>query len=169
MTQRVFSSDLKNFALEHSIPQPGAVTRNGAPLAKKSASFSRALKSQEQFVCNHQIEIFSTSSRFTTVPSGSCARREQISPDDLLAHVAPHGWEHIGLTGDYVWAEANPAAQFRPLREVRSSARPPSVVWRYEVLERVQRRRSAPVIKGPTNNVAGAAPPAQIISVTMLH
>ena len=23
-------------------------------------------------------------------------------PDDLLAHVAPLGWEHIGLTGDYV-------------------------------------------------------------------
>ena len=24
-------------------------------------------------------------------------------PDDLLAHVAPLGWEHIGLAGDYVW------------------------------------------------------------------
>ena len=31
-------------------------------------------------------------------------------PDDLLAHVAPLGWEHIGLTGDYVWTEANPTA-----------------------------------------------------------
>ena len=41
-------------------------------------------------------------------------------PDDLLAHVAPLGWEHIGLTGDYVWTEANPAAPFRPLREVHS-------------------------------------------------
>jgi TnpA family transposase len=41
-------------------------------------------------------------------------------PDDLLAHVAPLGWEHIGLTGDYVWTEATPAAPFRPLREVRS-------------------------------------------------
>ena len=27
-------------------------------------------------------------------------------PDDLLAHVAPLGWEHIGLTGDYVWTDA---------------------------------------------------------------
>jgi len=25
-------------------------------------------------------------------------------PDDLLPHVAPLGWEHIALTGDYVWA-----------------------------------------------------------------
>jgi TnpA family transposase len=41
-------------------------------------------------------------------------------PDDLLAHVAPLGWEHIGLTGDYVWTEANPTAPFRPLREVRA-------------------------------------------------
>jgi hypothetical protein len=45
-------------------------------------------------------------------------------PDDLLAHVAPLGWEHIGLTGDYVWTEANPAAPFRPLREVRSMFQP---------------------------------------------
>lgn len=38
-------------------------------------------------------------------------------PDDLLAHVAPLGWEHISLTGDYVWqslwSDPNP---FRPLR-----------------------------------------------------
>ena len=27
-------------------------------------------------------------------------------PDDLLAHVAPLGWEHIALTGDYVWSAA---------------------------------------------------------------
>jgi hypothetical protein len=45
-------------------------------------------------------------------------------PDDLLAHVAPLGWEHIGLTGDYVWTEANPAAPFRPLREVRFRFQP---------------------------------------------
>jgi hypothetical protein len=25
--------------------------------------------------------------------------------DDLLAHVAPLGWDHIGLTGDYVWTD----------------------------------------------------------------
>lgn len=41
-------------------------------------------------------------------------------PDDLLAHVAPLGWEHIALTGDYVWNAANPNASFRPLRDVRA-------------------------------------------------
>lgn len=40
-------------------------------------------------------------------------------PDDLLAHVAPLGWEHIALTGDYVWTSANPPLSFRPLRDVR--------------------------------------------------
>ena len=40
--------------------------------------------------------------------------------DDLLAHVAPLGWEHIALTGDYVWSAAGPEAGFRPLRDVRS-------------------------------------------------
>ena len=42
-------------------------------------------------------------------------------PDDLLAHVAPLGWEHIGLTGDYVWSVPDPAASFRPLRDVQAT------------------------------------------------
>ena len=42
-------------------------------------------------------------------------------PDDLLAHVAPLGWEHIALTGDYVWTSPDPSAAFRPLRDVRST------------------------------------------------
>ncbi len=38
-------------------------------------------------------------------------------PDDVLAHVAPLGWEHIGLTGDYLWSEiGQPRDDFRPLR-----------------------------------------------------
>ena len=40
-------------------------------------------------------------------------------PDDLLAHVAKLGWEHIALTGDYVWVSANPLVSFRPRRDVR--------------------------------------------------
>jgi hypothetical protein len=41
-------------------------------------------------------------------------------PDDLLAHVAPLGWEHIGFSGDYIWSDASPGPGFRPLRDVRS-------------------------------------------------
>lgn len=38
-------------------------------------------------------------------------------PDRLLAHVAPLGWEHVSLTGDYLWAEIDkPRDRFRPLR-----------------------------------------------------
>ena len=29
--------------------------------------------------------------------------RGEIIPDELLAHVAPLGWEHIAFNGDYVW------------------------------------------------------------------
>ncbi len=42
-------------------------------------------------------------------------------PDDLLAHVAPLGWEHIALTGDYVWASGSATPDFRPLRDVPSA------------------------------------------------
>src|SRR3954463_1213351 len=41
-------------------------------------------------------------------------------PDDLLAHVAPLGWEHIALTGDYIWTNAQPLMGFRPLRAVHA-------------------------------------------------
>jgi len=33
-------------------------------------------------------------------------------------------WEHVGLTGDYVWTEVNPAVPIRPLRVVRTMFQP---------------------------------------------
>ena len=40
-------------------------------------------------------------------------------PPNLVRHVAPLGWEHVGLTGDYVWAaDTQPApGALRPLRD----------------------------------------------------
>jgi hypothetical protein len=37
----------------------------------------------------------------------------------LVRHVAPLGWEHISLTGDYIWAESAQLTRdrLRPLRE----------------------------------------------------
>jgi Tn3 transposase DDE domain len=45
-------------------------------------------------------------------------RQGRTVKEDLLRHVAPLGWEHIGLTGDYVWsAEDQPrVGALRPLR-----------------------------------------------------
>lgn len=38
------------------------------------------------------------------------------APDDLLTHVAPLGWSHISLSGDYLWEQAIQAGNdFRPL------------------------------------------------------
>jgi TnpA family transposase len=41
---------------------------------------------------------------------------------EIAKHVAPLGWEHIGLTGDYVWSSADLPADgsFRPLRRKES-------------------------------------------------
>jgi TnpA family transposase len=46
------------------------------------------------------------------------ARGHAVTPD-LIRHVAPLGWEHVSLTGDYVWAAAaqSIAGALRPLRE----------------------------------------------------
>jgi TnpA family transposase len=47
-------------------------------------------------------------------------RRGETVPDALLTHIAPLGWQHINLTGDYLW-EADAAVgrhEFRPLRGI---------------------------------------------------
>ena len=38
--------------------------------------------------------------------------------ESLLQHLSPMGWEHINLTGDYVWPASKhlQKAKFRPLR-----------------------------------------------------
>lgn len=38
--------------------------------------------------------------------------------ETLLSHLSPLGWEHINLTGDYIWPQNHPVKQrqFRPLR-----------------------------------------------------
>jgi len=47
-------------------------------------------------------------------------RRGETVPDALLAHLVPLGWQHINLTGDYLWEADNlPAAEeFRQLRQL---------------------------------------------------
>ena len=41
----------------------------------------------------------------------------------LLPHLSPLGWEHINLTGDYIWRQNKQVEQgkFRPLRESREA------------------------------------------------
>ena len=40
--------------------------------------------------------------------------------DELVAHIAPLGWEHITLNGDYVWPAQPLGTAFRPLRNPRA-------------------------------------------------
>jgi len=49
-------------------------------------------------------------------------RQSRTVNEDLLRHVAPLGWEHIGLTGDYVWSDAEQprTGTLRPLRRRQS-------------------------------------------------
>jgi Tn3 transposase DDE domain len=49
-------------------------------------------------------------------------RTDRSIEDNLAAHLSPLSWEHIHLTGDYVWHANKRVARgrFRPLR--RSSA-----------------------------------------------
>lgn len=44
-------------------------------------------------------------------------------PEDLLRHVAPLGWNHISLTGDYLWTQVTtPGDGFRPLNIIDEAA-----------------------------------------------
>jgi Tn3 transposase DDE domain len=44
----------------------------------------------------------------------------EVIGDELLAHIAPLGWEHITFNGDYVWPTGPLQQDFRPLRNPRS-------------------------------------------------
>jgi hypothetical protein len=48
-------------------------------------------------------------------------------PDHLLTHLSPLVWEHVNLTGDYVWAATEQMTEnpdgFRPLRLPADPAR----------------------------------------------
>jgi hypothetical protein len=49
-------------------------------------------------------------------------RQAENIPDNLLAHLFPLGWEHVNLTGDYVWAAGqNVSANNDGLRPLRPS------------------------------------------------
>ena len=54
-------------------------------------------------------------------------RQAEDVPDQLLAHLSPLGWEHVNLTGDYIWSAERPATEnsdgFRPLRAAPDTAR----------------------------------------------
>ena len=42
----------------------------------------------------------------------------EIVDDKILQHLSPLGWEHVNLTGDYIWRQSRQPEQgkFRPLR-----------------------------------------------------
>ncbi len=42
--------------------------------------------------------------RYLQAAFDALAARGAAVPPDLMRHIAPPGWEHISLTGDYVWA-----------------------------------------------------------------
>jgi Tn3 transposase DDE domain len=53
-------------------------------------------------------------------------RQAEEVPDRFLAHLSPLGWEHVNLTGDYVWSAKQPATEnhdeLRPLRIMPEAA-----------------------------------------------
>ena len=63
-----------------------------------------------------------------TTASGEHLREVEDVPDDLLAHLSPLGWEHVNLTGDYVWSRADQrtvnADGYRPLRTASEATLP---------------------------------------------
>ena len=63
-------------------------------------------------------------SRYLAAAFESLWRDGQPLLSDIMKHVAPLGWEHISLTGDYIWNERSQPTdgQLRPLR------RPPSLL-----------------------------------------
>ena len=59
--------------------------------------------------------------RYLEAALGDLAQRGIDTRPELVRHIAPVVWEHISLTGDYVWgAEPLPEHGLRPLRRPAS-------------------------------------------------
>jgi hypothetical protein len=54
-------------------------------------------------------------------------RQVEDIPDHLLAHLSPLGWEHVNLTGDYIWGAPRNASEnpdgLQPLRAMPEPVR----------------------------------------------
>ena len=50
----------------------------------------------------------------------SLRKQNQIPDENLLQYLSPLGWEHINLTGDYVWRQVSKLGpgKYRPLRKI---------------------------------------------------
>jgi Tn3 transposase DDE domain len=64
--------------------------------------------------------------------AAAALRQTEDVPDHLLAHLSPLGWEHVNLTGNYVWGAAEQMTEnpdgFRPLRRFSDPTRPAAQV-----------------------------------------
>lgn len=53
-------------------------------------------------------------------PALAVLNREGVAtPPDVIKHITPLGWQHISLTGDYIWTPTD-GADLRPLRQETS-------------------------------------------------
>jgi hypothetical protein len=62
-------------------------------------------------------------------------RQSEDVPDELQAHLSPLGWEHVNLTGDYVWG-GQPSMSFKPVPPTQTGA--PNVIVQ---MDDVRKRR----------------------------
>ncbi len=51
-------------------------------------------------------------------------RQTEDVPDHLLAHLSPLGWEHVNLTGDYIWAAEQASENIDGMRSLRPAPEP---------------------------------------------
>ncbi len=47
-------------------------------------------------------------------------RNKQMLDEELVKYLSPLGWEHISLTGDYVWLKTTKTSAERPFRPLRN-------------------------------------------------
>ncbi len=59
--------------------------------------------------------------RYLELALNELGRRGHNVSNDIVRHIAPLGWGHVGLTGDYVWSLGDqPLGGLRPLRRQES-------------------------------------------------
>jgi hypothetical protein len=84
------------------------------------------LKPRVYSACLYSVALSCSASQSASSAGSSITALRKQGPLDeaLLPYLSPLGWEHINLTGDYVWRSRSVPSQgrFRPLRPVNLAA-----------------------------------------------
>src|SRR5882672_9976217 len=110
-------SGLSGHGSQHARYSPGEIPHTGAPVASEPRPVHPATKDLAELPgveahIGSITAIILWNTRYLEHAVAALRQAENV-PDQLLANLSPLGWEHVNLTGDYIWSAERPVTESR--------------------------------------------------------